>query len=319
MSNLNAFDKEVKVIQLYYENAEANIVNSLFLETADTGADEESRVQKIKDKITETINDIIEKIKEFFAQIRRKIETTKIRHILSSEAARSTKKIAATVNDKETVKAIAAIYNIQNKAIIDSRKVYEQFMAHKIDFDTCRDKFEQIEEKAYDAIERVENDMDDLKLINTSSAKGNYMLSEITKRVNEVAKVQSKIIDKMEKEVIDEENRLRTEAARAAFEQAVAAAASRRAAFMSKINKKAVAAIIAVAGIAATSVILYNLANKVAYASRDRRVAEALAHQFDESAGEGDYFADILEDDYSTFEESVEDENFDYDSLWNHG
>ena len=199
MSNLNAFDKEVRVIQLYYENAEANIVNSLFLETADTGAeDEESRVQKIKDKITETINDIIEKIKEFFAQIRRKIETAKIGHILNSEAARSTRKIAATVHDKETLKAISAIYNIQNKAIVDSRKVYEQFMAHKIDFDMYRDKLDQIEEKAGDAIERVSNDMDDLKLINTSSAKGNYALSEITKRVNEVAKVQNKIIDKME-------------------------------------------------------------------------------------------------------------------------
>lgn len=314
MSNLNAFDKELKVVQLYYENAEANIVNSLFLETADAGDDEESRIQKIKDKIVDTIDEIIEKIKEFFAQIQRKIESAKINAMLQSEAARSVRKIKAEVKDKEITKAISAIYKIENKSIADARKVYEQFMAHKIDYDVYCKKLNEITDNAIGAIKRVSNDMDETKVINLTSAKGQCAVHEITKRVKELFNVQTKIITKMNEEAIKEEQQLKAEARRAAVENVTAAATSKLSAFISRINKIGITDIIKVAGLAGAAATVYNIGKK-----NGDTVVEVVAESCEEpaSAGTDDYFAGILEDGDSTFEESVEDEHFDYNDLWN--
>ena len=115
---------ECNVIRLYYENAEANILNDLFFETADAG-ESESKAKEIADKIVTKIKEIIESIKQFFEQLKRKHESAKIAAMLKGECARSNKLIKANIKDKEISKAMAQAYKLQQRAFVEVRKQYD--------------------------------------------------------------------------------------------------------------------------------------------------------------------------------------------------
>lgn len=293
MSN-NAFITDCDVIRLYYENKEANIINDLYFETADdeTFGD---KVDELGKKVKAKIEKIIESIKEFFEQIKRKHESAKVQAMLRGECARSKKLIKATINDKPIIKKVSNIYKCEQKAFVDLRKTYDQFMSHKIDFDEYTRRTDKIYEDYADALDKSTRDIDDSRLINVSTPKGNYELSELTKHVAEVDKAYNKVLDKMREDVIKEEQKIATAAARTAVNNTTASATSKFSSMLSRVNKKAATAIIATVAIvsAATFCYKHGLTPKKGKGS-DEDVNES---------AEEDYFSDILGD---TFAESTE-------------
>lgn len=311
MQNSN-FVTECNVIRLYYENAEANIVNDLFFETAEESADP-SKIEQIAHKVVAKINEIIEKIKEFFRDLKRKHESAKIERMLKSECARSQKLIKANVKDKEISKAVATVYKLQQRSFAEVRKVYDAFMSHKIDYDTYCEKMGKINEQFSDAIEKVQKDMDNVKIINTNTALGQYKLSELTKRVYEVQRAYTKVIDQMEDDIIKEEEKLSVAAKRVVNDNTEATATSKMSAFLSKINKKAVIAVVSIASIAGAAAFCYKAGVDRAYREgNESGYVEGYQRghwdTINESA-EDDYFADLIGDSYDDYQESSYDDS----------
>lgn len=289
------------VIRLYYENAEANIMNDLFFETADDGSDSSfgDKMAELGKKVCAKIDEIIENIKKFFEDLRRKHESAKIKLMLRGECARSMIAIKVTVNDKEIMNAVSQIYKIEQKAFAEIRKVYDQFMGHKIDYDTYCRRTDKISGDAFDAFEKVGRNMADTKIINPNSAKGAYKLSELTKRVNRVDDVYNKVLDKMRDEVIREEEKIKAAAPKVVTDNTSSTATAKTSSTLSRINKKAVAVIISIVGIAGAAAFCHKHGKN---ASRDPIIKE--------SAGD-DYFSDILGNSDSYMENGEEGNMFD--------
>ena len=289
----STFVTECNVIRLYYENAEANILNDLFFETADAG-ESESKAKEIANKIADKITEIIKSIKEFFEQLKRKHESAKIAQMLRSECARSNKLIKANVKDKEISKGIAKIYKLEQATFVEIRKQYDKFMGHKIDYDTYCRNVDAINDKYVDAVEKITREFDNTKIINPADNAGAYKLSEITKRVNEVANAYTKVMDKMRDDVIKEEEKLTSQAKRDATDNVTSSATSKISAMLSKVNKKAVMAIVSIVSLAGAATFCYNAGQK-----------KGNANVVIESA-EDDYFADLLGDSSSTYQEEAD-------------
>lgn len=292
----NTFVTECNVIRLYYENAEANILNDLFFETADV-SESGNKAKEIADKICAKINEIIESIKEFFQQLKRKHESAKIAAMLKSECARSNRLIKVTVKDKEISKTIAQIYKINQKSFIEVRKQYDLFMGHKIDYETYCKNVNSVQDKHFDACEKILNAADNTKIINTSIPGRVYKLSELTKRVSEVESAYTKVLNKMEDDVVKEEEKLSVQAKRDAKDNMISSATSKISSVLSKLNKKAVMTIISVTGIAGAAAFCFRAGKK--------KIEDRISVSLEESVEE-DYFSDILEDDSSEYQESTE-------------
>lgn len=292
MQNNSTFVTECNVIRLFHENAEANILNELFFETADA-EESESKVKEIADKVVRKIREIIESIKEFFEQIKRKHESAKIASMLKAECARSNKLIKANVKDKEISKFIAQVYKLQQKAFVELRKQYDSFMSHKIDYDKYCRNADSINEKYTDAINNLKRDLDDSKIINANSYTGVYKLSELTKRVSEVGKVYAKVLDKMKDDVIKEEEKLAVQAKRDTSDNLTSSATSKFSSLLSRVNKKAAMAIISAVSIVGAASFCYKAGKK-----------NGTVGVLNESA-EDDYFAGILGDNTSDYQESA--------------
>ena len=166
-------------------------------------------------------------------------------------------------------------------------------MSHKIDYDTYCRNVDSVWEKYNDAVEKIDRDFDTTKLINPMNNAGAYKLSEITKRVTEVSKAYQKVLDKMEQDVIKEEEKLAAQASRDARDGLISSATSKLSSVLSKINKKAVMIIVSAVGLAGAAKFCYNAGQK-----------NAAVEVVNESA-EDDYFADILGDQSSTYQESA--------------
>ena len=290
----SAFTTECDVIRLYYENKEANIINDLYFETGDdeTFGD---KIAEIGKKVKAKIQEIIESIKEFFEQIRRKHESAKIQAMLRGECARSKKLIKAACNDKVVMKRVSITYKLEQKAFVELRKVYDQFMSHKIDFNEYTVKTDKIFNDYCDALNKNTRDLDDTRLINVDSNKGAYELAELTKHVAEVDRAYNKVLDQMRDDVIKEEEKIEAAAARAVVTNAAASATSKFSSMLSRVNKKAVAAVVSTVSIVAAATFCYKKGITPLKGKGSNKAVN-------ESAEE-DYFSDILGD---TFVESTE-------------
>lgn len=283
----STFVTECGVIALYYENADANTVADLFFETAD--ADEStSKIKEISAKIANKIQEIIDHIKEFFEQLKRKHESAKIAAMLRGEASRANKLIKVNVRDKEVSKVIAQLFKLEQKAFVEARKQYDAFMSHKIDYDTYCKNVDDISDRFDDAVNKLQDANEDKKIINPHTNLGTYKLSEVTKRVAAVENAYNKIIIKMNADVIKEEERLKAQAQRDVVTPAASSATSKFSTLLSKINRKATIAIVSVAGIAAAA----------AFCAKHAKDTNSVKTESAE-----DYFSDILDD---AFEESAE-------------
>lgn len=296
----SVFATECDIIRLYFENAEANVVNDLYFETADD-ASFGDKVAEIGKKVVNKINEIIQSIKDFFEQIRRKHESAKVAAMLKSECARSNALIKANVRDNEIMKAVSQVFKLQQRAFVEIRKVYDQFMSHKIDYATYCQKVEKIQNDFNDALEKIPRDVDDSRLINTSSAAGQYKLSELTKHVAEVEKAYTKVLDKMRDDVIKEEENIKAAARKAAVDNVTSSATAKVSAALSRLNKKAVTKVIQIVGIVAAAGFLYKAGKK----KTSLKVESA----------EDDYFSDILGESDTAYQEDAEEDNIFTDIL----
>lgn len=296
----SVFATECDIIRLYFENAEANVVNDLYFETADD-ASFGDKVAEIGKKVVNKINEIIQSIKDFFEQIRRKHESAKIAAMLKSECARSNALIKANVRDKEIMKQVSQVFKLEQRGFVELRKAYDQFMAHKIDYATYCQKSEKIQNDFDDALEKVYRNADNSKLINVNTAFGQYKLSELTKHVSEVDSAYNKVLDKMRDDVIKEEENIKAAARKAAVDNVTSSATAKVSAALSKMNKKAVSKIIQIVGIAAAAGFCYRAGQKKA----SLKVESA----------EDDYFSDILGESDTAYQEDAEDDNIFADIL----
>ena len=296
----SVFATECDIIRLYFENAEANVVNDLYFETADD-ASFGDKVAEIGKKVVNKINEIIQSIKDFFEQIRRKHESAKIAAMLKSECARSSVIIKATVRDKEVMKLVSQVFKLEQRGFVELRKVYDQFMAHKIDYATYCQKTEKVQDDFKYVLEKINSD--GVGMIDTTAATkpSQKKLSEITKNVVEVDQAYNKVLNKMRDDVIKEEENIKAAARKAAIDNVTSSATAKVSAALSKMNKKAVSKIIQIVGIAAAAGFCYRAGMKKA----SLKVESA----------EDDYFSDILGESDTAYQEDAEDENIFTDIL----
>lgn len=306
----SAFVTECNIIRLYYENAEASIINDLFFETAD---EETSKIGEIKDKIVAKIKEIIEKIKQFFADIRRKHESAKIKMMLNSECRKSKKMIKAGLHDKEVVAAIGNMYKIYGNTFAEYRKIYDQFMSHRIDYETFQTKMDAVTKHYEVQIDEVAKKVP--KVIDTTTPQGYTELMQLTAAVSGVEQAYNKVLDKMSQDVIKSEEAIAATAKHTVSEPTESAATSKFASLTSHINKKVVCAIIGVAGLAGAAAFCFKHGKSkaanvgpVSEAPKATNPGTAVALRNNNTGlrveSADDYFSDIFDD---VYDESYDD------------
>lgn len=250
------FATECDIIRLYYENEEAKIINDLYYEASDgVGA----KVSEIKERIVRKIKEIIEAIKKFFADIKKKHESAQIEKMLKSACRTSQKEIMAEVNDKQVAAGIASLYKIQQRAFSEARKAYDQFMSHKIDYDTYVNKVDALGDEVRAAQKKVTEQLKGVKLVSEGGHRARMKkLSEVTGSVAKVYTLYDKTLGQMRDDVIKEEQRLSAVAERSVTDSSESTATSKHAATISSIGKGVAATVIAVAAIAVSARFCYN-------------------------------------------------------------
>lgn len=298
---MDTFVRDIKTLQLFYENAENSELCSFFLEAA--GEDK----TPLHVKIGEIIDKIIQKLREFCTTLGRKLETVKISAQLKAELFKSSVQIHGILHDKEMEKGIIKIQKISNAALMDYRKIYEKFISRKISYDQFLELGLKIEDSAFDALATAERDCRNVKLINLDDPKGWYMISEISRRMEQLDRVRNKIYDDLQQKAFNEQKKIKEEAMAAAKQSektggagTANAASSKFSSFVSRINRKTLAICASIA--AAVGATFITLSKRHAAKKKGKQVTES-----------GEDSSDIFDfniDDY--MKESV---NFDEDNL----
>lgn len=325
--------RDCRVISLYYENAEATVVNEFFMETAG-----EEQGDKISQKIKRVFDAIIKKFKEFIEAIKTRLQNAKMNAKMRGQLLKCRIKLRGVIKDKETRKVFVAVEKVRIKGISEYKKLYDKFMRHQITFeDFCRGG-EKIEADMMAQFQRIDAMRSSTTLIDVSTPKGAFMVSEAAKITYDLEATQTKIIEKIDADVIKEERRIQAEAAKAAKASddaapTVSAATQRYGNFLTRSARKAITVVVAVAGIAATLGWLSRRAEKQNQTQVNESVEDFylplyansgdmdMADDFLEeviggASGETDGYDELLEffEDGDEFSESGDDDEDDFDS-----
>ena len=198
------FQKENEVLYMYYEHAEKNIVNSFFMETAGSDTKEPGKIQQIIAVAKRKIEEIIEKIKSFFQEIKTKHDRKKIDNLLKSEVANSQLMITSTINSKEIIDALDKVYAVQKQALDKMRKIHDDYKKGRIDLSSFISKKNEILEELSNAIS--EYNKTEKKVMKSVSKTEAVSIKRVTSEANKVVDHYYKLLDACRDEILREEN-----------------------------------------------------------------------------------------------------------------
>lgn len=200
------FQKENEVLDMYYEHAEQNIVDSFFMETAGSDTKEPGKMQHIIAVAKRKIEEIIEKIKSFFQDIKTKHDRKKIDNLLRSEVANSQMMITSTINSKEIIDALDKVYAVQKQALDKMRKIHDDYKKGRIDLSSFISKKNEILEELSNAIS--EYNKTEKKVLKSISKTEAVSIKRVTSEANKVVDHYYKLLDACRDDILREENNI---------------------------------------------------------------------------------------------------------------
>ena len=230
------YDKENEVLLKYYECAEQDIADSMFFEASGDG---EGILAKAKRKIQE----IIEKIKEFFRELKAKHDQKKIQSILDTEVAKSNMLVTSTINSTAIENAINNLYKVEQESLTAMAKAHDDYKKGKISLDA-------LEKKQNDIIQKIEKAMDDYnkterKTIQTRQKHQAVEIKKVREEANKVVRYYNDVIAKCNADILKYEAEIHKDL----DDAKIATGAVKTSVNMSKVNKKLVIGIGVAAGI----------------------------------------------------------------------
>ena len=309
--------RNCKVTQLYYENAENDIINRFYMETAG-----ENDGKRLSERVREIFGKIIQKFKEFIETIKRKASDFALKTKYKAMLLKCKIQLRGVIKDKEIRKCVIDIRKILLDATMEAKKLHDKFLRHNITYDDFVRGMERIEVDFGRKMTIVEQRADKGMIFDPTSTKGLYTIEEIAKVTYRFDDEVVKLVDKMNSDVETELRKMEDEAAKAAAASAETsskevAAAQRTGNFFTRANRVAIAAIVAAASVATTVGFLHRRAQKqsssgsVNESVEDDSFFSTLLYENSEDDYDGrvsdDFLSKILE------ESALDDESNDYD------
>lgn len=253
---MDIFSKEVEICSIYAENAEMNALTNFFMESDDVTEDttSPSKLQKIRDRLKDTIDKIIQAFKDFIRNIKNRFEAAKLNKMLADARRDQMRMLSAEIHDRELVKACQDILKVNEKAIMMLNKAHVDFINRKIDYDEFMKRSDDIQEKGFDAIEKLSEKYENSKLVevNYDTRKGAIKVAAAAERVGKVSQVQMKVLTKIENDVDAMADQIKKESKEARTAQE-AQAASKTTQSVTKISRISTSTIIKILGVVAAA------------------------------------------------------------------
>lgn len=161
--------------------------------------------ESAKEKISEVIEKIIKAIKDAYQALKDKVDRAKLNKILNSELAKSEKVVKFKVKDKAIVKAVDAELKIRNKTVIAVKKVEQDFVRGKISYEEAMAKIDDIGDSCI-------ADINDVYIKHTEASVkldvNPYRMCQVRDYTLKLVKYQNDVMDRCQKSIEEEENRI---------------------------------------------------------------------------------------------------------------
>jgi hypothetical protein len=316
---MDALLRDTALLSAYLEDTsdESNIVSYLGDPYEESGF--KDAVDSALGKVSAAIKKIIEKIKEMYKNLKEKAELAKIKAVLNMKGAKSSIMIKFKFHDKDITKYVNQVIKLENKFVIDLKKIENDFLKGRINSEEAGDRIEEYTEEFLNTFDQINNQWDSqIAQAKIGDAETSYTAVKINEYLQKLTKYQEGVILASEKNVVAEEERLYKEAQEleklsikqkqeeeAAAKEAAkiskkekAGVKARMAAALAKVNKKAMAVILSIIALA-SAVGLFK--------------SGVLSGGTQQAATEGADDIDDIFNDLSDFSESWDDYSDGYD------
>lgn len=249
------------------------------------GTDDEAFEESASDvagKISAAIKKLIEKIKQMYTELKKKMEVAKLKAILGSSAAKSTIQIRFSMRDKDIAKQINMIEKCENKYTVGLKKIEQKYVSGKMSTDEMYDAIDKLDRDFYEQVDHIYNTNASIKA-EAAKRTDMYNAREVKSYCEKLILMQTNVNKTLWNSIEKETSRLEREAAE--LERAKAEEAKRQASIKYKLaqayaraNKKALGTATAIISVVAT-ITAFGLKLK----SKSTNVNESAEDVFDPS------------------------------------
>lgn len=231
------YEKEYELLCMKYEYAEQNIIGSMFLEAAEGG---EGIIATVKRKIGE----VIQKIKDFFTEIKLRKEYKEIDEKLSSSVWNSKHMIEIKVNNTEVAKNMKSLLSAYEKSLQEIRDLYGQYKKGRMDEETYNKKCDEVISRLTSTAKKL-NTKNTKIITKTSSKMDAISMNEASKKLRETLSQYQAAIGQMQSSATSAMTDLQNAVDDGKHANGALSGSSK----VSKVARVAIPAIIAIAGI----------------------------------------------------------------------
>lgn len=249
------------------------------------GTDDEAFEESASDvagKISAAIKKLIEKIKQMYTELKKKMEVAKLKAILGSSAAKSTIQIRFNMRDKDIAKQINMIEKCENKYTVGLKKIEQKYVSGKMSTDEMYDAVDKLDRDYNEQLDHIYSTNASIKAEATKRTDM-YNAREVKSYCEKLILMQNNVNKTLWNSIDKETSRLEREAAE--LERAKAEEAKRQASIKYKLaqayaraNKKALGTATAIISVVAT-ITAFGLKLK----SKSTNVNESAEDVFDPS------------------------------------
>ena len=243
-SESEIMEKEINVNCIIYENAIDDIESSFFMEY-DASDETESGLRRCVDSVKKKISEIIEKIKDFFANLYERHKINKLKKQLSSEIAKSNKLVPKKLDSKLIMSNIDKTYKAYQDALKSMKNVYNSYKNNSITHEQFTEKITLIYNKLNNSISTYKISKEDA--IKNVPEVQSIPMKNITDQLSQIMNSYETKISSMQKEIISYEETLQKENDEKTSK--IANAKMKISSLASKISPDVLTAIGAIAGV----------------------------------------------------------------------
>lgn len=234
----DVYNKEAEVLLMYYENEDQNIVDSFFIETADsTKSEKKIDFKKIGESIQNKIKEIIKKIKDFFIEVKRKHDVKKFLKLLNSPSMRTKEVASMKINDKKVVATLNAIVKENERALAETKKLYSDCKKGKITKEEFATKSNDIYADLVAKVDKMQKETSNL-VIKSNDKSDLISFNNVSERLSTVLDQYDKSLNKIYNDCLGVENMIQQSATKVDEDQGKNQASVSAAANTSKISRK---------------------------------------------------------------------------------
>ena len=307
-------EKQLAIIDLYYENAILRDFNDFFLEASDESLSFGDKAKDFAKKVREFIQKVIDRIKEFFNQVIMRVTLKKELAQLKIQAAKLKHQVKFLIRDKMVTKYVGQALKAHNAGVKQVQKAYTEFMRHKIDYSEFMDKIDE----ADSMIDKKLNAIDDAyehECRNTKKDPDDFHVSlkAAPKAVEEALKYMEKLencLETVKNGAEEEQKKLDAIAASQVSTSEEASATSKVSSLLSALRRKVanlVTRIFGPTGVVSKLKAAINGAVDKAKAKKGSKDVTESAEEDDSSDDDFDALYESVLEDADLFDESAGD------------